>query len=80
MLLLVLLTATFASFSTMSALYLKWWTESKSGNTVLYALGYVSMMVVAWMATSLLKWADIILVAGRSGEILHRRLLQAICK
>ncbi|KAL1902690.1 hypothetical protein Sste5346_001133 [Sporothrix stenoceras] len=79
-LLLVLMTATFASFSTMPALYLKWWTESKSDNTVLYALGYVSMMVVAWLATSLLKWTDIILVAGRSGEILHRRLLQAICK
>lgn len=55
-LLLVLMTATFAFFSTMTALYLKWWTGSKPENTVLYAAGYVSMMVVAWMATSLLKW------------------------
>ena len=55
-LLLVLMTATFAFFSTMPALYLKWWTESKPENTVLYAAGYVSMLVVAWMATSLLKW------------------------
>jgi ATP-binding cassette, subfamily C (CFTR/MRP), member 1 len=55
-LLLVLMTATFAFFSTMPALYLKWWTESKLANTVLYAAGYVSMLVVAWMATSLLKW------------------------
>ncbi|ERS97645.1 hypothetical protein HMPREF1624_05816 [Sporothrix schenckii ATCC 58251] len=77
--LVVLLTATLGFFLTMPALYLKWWTESKPSNTVLYASGYVSMLVVAWMATTLLKWADIILVAGRSGETLHRRLLRSIC-
>ncbi|CAK7229469.1 hypothetical protein SCUCBS95973_007233 [Sporothrix curviconia] len=78
-LLVASLTMTYAFFFTMSVSYLKWWTESKTRHTVMYALGYVSMLVVAWIATSFLKWADIILVAGRSGEILHRRLLQSTC-
>ncbi|EPE10420.1 abc transporter [Ophiostoma piceae UAMH 11346] len=78
-LLLIFLAMLYAFFFTIPPYYLKWWTESATTHTILYAVGYVSLLLVAWIATSITKWTDLVIIAGKSGEVLHQRLLHAIC-
>ena len=71
-------TATFSFFNTFLQYWLKWWTEADASRTAFFISGYIVMALMAWVATSGIMWTTLILVAPRSGRILHQRLLHTI--
>ncbi|KAL6870410.1 P-loop containing nucleoside triphosphate hydrolase protein [Trichoderma novae-zelandiae] len=57
---------------------LKWWTEGSPDNSSYYMAGYIALAVLAWVATNGSTWSTNIMIAPRSGALLHRSLLRTI--
>ncbi|KAG4437815.1 hypothetical protein IFR05_006702 [Cadophora sp. M221] len=76
--LLMCFAALYSFFLTFSQFWLKWWTESRLDQTWFYMGGYLVIALIAWLATSCQAWATDIVIATKSGAVLHNRLLTAI--
>ncbi|QLI66506.1 ABC multidrug transporter B [Metarhizium brunneum] len=74
-LLLATCTALYATFNTFTTYWFKLWTESDGDRVVFYIVGYVLLAFTAWAATSANLWSTFILLAPRSGRLLHQSLL-----
>ncbi|OAQ71684.1 ABC multidrug transporter [Purpureocillium lilacinum] len=74
---LVACTASYSFFSTFLQYWFKWWTTD-SGNTAVYISGYMLFAFAAWVSTSAQMWVTFILLAPRSGHMLHQALLVSI--
>ncbi|KAL7932586.1 P-loop containing nucleoside triphosphate hydrolase protein [Trichoderma chlorosporum] len=57
---------------------LKWWTEGSPDQSTYYMVGYLSLALLAWTATNGSTWSTSILIAPRSGAVLHESLLRTI--
>ncbi|UKZ49723.1 hypothetical protein TrVGV298_003971 [Trichoderma virens] len=57
---------------------LKWWTEGSPDQSTYYMIGYLSLALLAWTATNGSTWSTSILIAPRSGAVLHQSLLRTI--
>ncbi|TFB06902.1 Metal resistance protein YCF1 [Trichoderma ghanense] len=57
---------------------LKWWTEGPPDKSSYYMAGYIALAVLAWVATNGSTWSTNIMIAPRSGALLHRSLLRTI--
>ncbi|PTB62314.1 hypothetical protein BBK36DRAFT_1172514 [Trichoderma citrinoviride] len=57
---------------------LKWWTEGPPDKSSYYMAGYIALAVLAWVATNGSTWSTNIMIAPRSGALLHKSLLRTI--
>ncbi|KAL7951361.1 P-loop containing nucleoside triphosphate hydrolase protein [Trichoderma barbatum] len=57
---------------------LKWWTEGSQDKSTYYMVGYLSLAFLAWSATNGSTWSTNIMIAPRSGAVLHQSLLRTI--
>ncbi|KAL5094611.1 hypothetical protein Trisim1_005344 [Trichoderma cf. simile WF8] len=57
---------------------LKWWTEGSPDRSTYYMIGYLSLALLAWTATNGSTWSTNIMLAPRSGAVLHQSLLRTI--
>nr|WNZ75576.1 hypothetical protein [Trichoderma harzianum] len=57
---------------------LKWWTEGSPDKSTYYMIGYLSLALLAWVATNGSTWSTNIMLAPRSGAVLHQSLLRTI--
>ncbi|KAK4069703.1 uncharacterized protein Triagg1_6833 [Trichoderma aggressivum f. europaeum] len=57
---------------------LKWWTEGSPDKSTYYMVGYLSLALLAWVATNGSTWSTNIMLAPRSGAVLHQSLLRTI--
>ncbi|KAH7327434.1 P-loop containing nucleoside triphosphate hydrolase protein [Rhexocercosporidium sp. MPI-PUGE-AT-0058] len=70
--------ALYSFFITFSQFWLKWWTESRLEQTWFYMGGYLVIAFIAWLSTTCQAWATTIVIATKSGAVLHDRLLTSI--
>ncbi|KAH7134057.1 P-loop containing nucleoside triphosphate hydrolase protein [Dactylonectria macrodidyma] len=75
---LVFCTASYSVFITFPHYWIKWWTEDSADRSSYYMAGYVLFASIAWATTSAQMWSTYILLAPRSGDKLHQRLLTTI--
>ncbi|KAJ9151860.1 Canalicular multispecific organic anion transporter 2 [Pleurostoma richardsiae] len=76
--LMVACTVLYGFFITFPQYWLKWWTESRSANTIFFVTGYLVLLLLAWIITNGQMWSTVLRIAPQSGIVLHRRLLRAI--
>src|SRR5262245_30636774 len=53
---MILCTASSAAFSTFPQYWLKLWTDSGLSHTTSYIIGYVLLLLVAWLSTNGSRW------------------------
>ncbi|ATZ47318.1 hypothetical protein BCIN_02g06110 [Botrytis cinerea B05.10] len=76
--LLIACTGTYAFFITIPQYYLQFWTESSSGNTLFWVLGFLFLSFMAWITTSIQMLVVLIRLASQSGSRIHERLLHIV--
>ncbi|KXJ96142.1 ABC transporter type 1, transmembrane domain-containing protein [Microdochium bolleyi] len=75
---MALCTAMYSFFITYPQYWLKTWTESTRDNDLAYIIGYVILILAAWLTTNAMMWSTVIRIAPHSGYVLHSRLLTTI--
>ncbi len=49
-------TASYSFFNAFPQYWLKWWTESVLGETAFYTVGYLLLILMAWISTNGIMW------------------------
>ncbi|SCV28572.1 related to multidrug resistance protein [Fusarium fujikuroi] len=71
-------TASYSFFVTFPQYWLQKWTESPGSQAKFYIAGYLTLSLLAWVATNGSMWSTHMLIAPTSGDELHRRLLSTV--
>lgn len=75
---MVTCTCLYGLFNNFPAYWLRLWTETPRASTLLFAAGYVALVLGAWASTCGGMYTTELRVAPASGLALHRRLLAAV--
>ncbi|KAL7813269.1 P-loop containing nucleoside triphosphate hydrolase protein [Trichoderma aethiopicum] len=76
--LLLICTASYSFGMFFPQYLLKWWTEGPPDKSSYYMAGYIALAVLAWVATNGSTWSTNIMIAPRSGALLHKSLLRTV--
>ncbi|QGI64020.1 hypothetical protein CEK26_007971 [Fusarium fujikuroi] len=71
-------TASYSFFVIFPQYWLQKWTESPGSQAKFYIAGYLTLSLLAWVATNGSMWSTHMLIAPTSGDELHRRLLSTV--
>lgn len=75
---MVTCTGLYGLFNNFPAYWLRLWTETPGASTLLFASGYVALLLGAWASTCGGMYTTSLRIAPASGLELHRRLLAAV--
>ncbi|KAF3769045.1 putative ABC transporter [Cryphonectria parasitica EP155] len=67
-------------FVTFPNYWLKWWTEAPPSTSAFYIIGYVLLVLMAWISANGIMMSTMLLVAVYSGLNLHELLLATVVK
>ncbi|KAH9998080.1 hypothetical protein F4779DRAFT_606058 [Xylariaceae sp. FL0662B] len=74
-------TASYSFFITIPQYWLELWTGKRDSTSVLYyVFVYLVLSLFSWTATNGTMWSTHILLAPKSGEAIHQRLLDIVIR